>query len=401
MSTLAVPAAQAPSATAAAAAVHYKRITSIDLLRGLVMIIMLMDHVRETIYLQHQVSDPMDVASTPPAVFFSRLAAHFCAPAFVFLTGLGAWLYGHPPSGTPRPVQGFLIKRGLLLLALEVSVISFLWTGSIPPKVIYLQVMWAIGLSMIVLAFAARLPRAWLAGIGLVLVAGHNALAGIDLSPDNPLYVPWTLLLHRGWVYQGDLLQIRLTYPVVPWIGVILLGWVAGPLYSSLWDSTRRRALLTVLGLACWTLLVVLRGFNLYGENAPWVVGVDATHTLMSFLDFTKYPPSLDFLLMTLGTAMLVLAWLDQADNAFTRVVSTLGGAPMFYYLLHLSVLIGGYKILLTVFGPNQGTRFGVDTEHFWVVWVVTVGLAALLYWPCRAFARYKRRTKLAWVKYF
>jgi uncharacterized membrane protein len=399
MSTLAVSAVQAPRA--AAVAVHHKRITSIDVLRGLVMVIMLMDHVRETIYLHLQVTDPMGIGVTPPEVFFSRLAAHFCAPAFVFLTGLSAWLYGHPPTGAPRSVQGFLLKRGLLLLALEVSVISFLWTGTLPPKVIYLQVMWAIGFSMIVLAFAARLPRWLLAAVGLLLIAGHNALAGISLSPGHPLYVPWTLLLHRGWVYQGDLLQIRLTYPVLPWIGVILLGWVAGPLYSATWDSARRRALLIVLGLCCWALLLVLRGFDIYGENAPWVAGVDVTHTLMSFLNFTKYPPSLDFLLMALGGAFLLLAWLDTANNALTRVLSTLGGAPMFFYLLHLSVLLVSYRILLALFGPNQGTRFGVSPDHFWAVWVVTMLLASVLYWPCRAFARYKRVTKRAWVKYF
>lgn len=384
-----------------ASAAHRARITSVDALRGLVMLIMAIDHVRETLYLHMQVTDPMDVAATPPQVFFSRLAAHFCAPVFVFLTGLGAWLYANPPGGTPKPVREFLLKRGLLLLALEVTVVSFAWTGDFPLKVIYLQVIWAIGIAMIVLAFAPSLSPRLLAAIGLAIVFGHNALAGIDLPPEHPLYLPWTLLLHRGWAVQDAAVKVRLTYPALPWVGVILLGWVAGPLFGAGFDGQRRRRLLVALGLGCWALLAVLRGFNIYGENAPWMPGGDAVHTVMSFLNFTKYPPSLDYLLLTLGAGALALAALDRADNAATRVASTFGGAPMFYYLLHLYVLMVGYKILLAVFGPNQGTRFGVAPDQFWVVWLVTALMIPALYFPCRAFARYKRGSKQAWVKYF
>ena len=395
------PRLDAALASTPAVAAHRSRITSIDALRGLVMLIMLMDHVRETLYLHLQVTDPMDVAITPPQVFFSRLAAHFCAPVFVFLTGMGAWLYANPPSGTPRPVRDFLLKRGLLMLVLEVTVVSFAWTGDIPLKVIYLQVIWAVGIAMIVLAFVHQLSPKLLAAIGLVIVCGHNALAGINLPPEHPLYLPWTLLLHRGWALEDTAVKVRLTYPALPWVGVILLGWVAGPLFGATFDGLRRRRLLISLGLGCWAALLVLRGFNIYGENAPWAPGIDGVHTAMSFLNFTKYPPSLDFLLMALGGGFLVLALLDRIDNAATRVISTFGGAPMFYYLLHLYVLLVGYKILLAVFGPNQGARFGVSPDHFWVVWLVTVLMIPALYLPVRAFANYKRRTKRAWVRYF
>jgi uncharacterized membrane protein len=394
------PMVSMPAITSHATA-HRSRITSIDALRGLVMVIMLMDHLRETLYLHLQVTDPMDVVATPPQVFFSRLAAHFCAPVFVFLTGLGAWLYANPPGGTPRPVREFLLKRGLLMLALEVTVVSFAWTGDFPLKVIYLQVIWAIGIAMIVLAFAAKLSPKLLAAIGLVIVFGHNALAGINLPPEHPLYLPWTLLLHRGWAVQDAAVKIRLTYPALPWVGVILLGWVAGPLYAAALDGLRRRRVLVGLGLVCWTLLLVLRAFNLYGENAPWAAGSDSLHTAMAFLNFTKYPPSLDFLLMTLGACFLLLAALEFADNVATRLLSTFGSAPMFFYLLHLYVLLVGYKILLAIFGPNQGTRFGVSPDHFWIVWLVTLLMIPALYLPCAAFARYKRRSQRAWVRYF
>ena len=389
-----------PRAAVAASAVHARRIVSIDALRGLVMCVMLMDHVRETFYLHQQVSDPMGVADTPAEVFFSRMAAHFCAPAFVFLTGLGAWLYAHPPGRPSRSAREFLLKRGLLIVLLEVTLISFLWGGELP-RVIYLQVMWAIGLAMIVLAFVSALSKRLLLTVGLVIVCGHNALVGISLLPEHPFYVPWTLLLHRGWVSQDTLPQIFLTYPALPWIGVILLGWAAGPLFSTQLDGRSRQRILVGLGITCWTALLCLRGFNLYGENAAWQPQTSALLTVMDFLNYIKYPPSLDFLLLTLGGALLVLAAFEYADNPFSRFVSTYGGAPMFFYILHLAVLMVGYKVLLAAFGPNQGERFGVAPDQFWVIWAVSAVMVLALYPLTRAFAGYKRRTTLAWVKYF
>ncbi len=396
-----------PGAVAAPAAIaaHGKRITSIDALRGLVMCIMMMDHVRETLYLHHQVSDPMTIADTPPFLFFTRLAAHFCAPAFVFLTGLGAWLYANPASGTPRSARDFLLKRGALLIFLEVTLMSVLWVGEVP-KVIWLQVLWAIGFSMVVLAFASSLPRKVLLVAGLVIVFAHNAFAGLDVPRESPWYPLWTLFLHRGWLLEDTMPQVRVTYPALPWVGVILLGWCAGPMFARSFDAARRRKLLVALGVACWVVLLVLRGFNIYGENAPWTHQATPIQTVMDFLNYTKYPPSLDFLLLTLGGGFFVLAAIDQADNAFTRFMSTFGGAPMFYYLMHLAVLITSYKILLAIFGPNQVgptgvERFGVGPDQFWLVWVVTVAMWFVLYYPTKWFGDFKRRTSIGWVKYF
>lgn len=387
------------SAVQDAASAHHRRITSIDALRGLVMVIMMLDHVRETFYLHLQVTDPMAVPGTPADVFFSRLAAHFCAPVFVFLTGLGAWLYANPPTGTPRPVKGFLLKRGLLLIVLELTLVNFAWSGTY--QVLYLQVMWAIGFSMIVLALLSGLPRALLAILGLVIVCGHNALSGIVVAPDSAWYAPWTLMLHRGWLVADGALRVRLTYPALPWVGVILLGYAFAPVFSARFDAPVRRRVLVATGLACLAALLLLRGFNLYGESLSWTYQESRLQTAMAWLNFTKYPPSLDFLLLTLGVGLLVLAALERVDNAATRALSTFGGAPMFYYLLHLYVLLVGYRILFAVFGPNQGTRFGVDANAFWIVWVVWLGMVPLLYVPVSAFARYKRRSSRAWVRYF
>lgn len=391
--------ARPAAARSGGVAAHKARITSIDALRGLVMIVMLLDHVRETLYLHLQVTDPMTVPGTPPEVFFSRLAAHFCAPVFVFLTGLSAWLYANPPSGATRDVRSYLLKRGLLIIALELTLVNFAWSGTY--QVLYLQVMWAIGFSMVVLALLSGLPRWLLATLGAIIVCGHNAVAGYIVPPDSAWYAPWTLMLHRGWLVAEGALKVRLTYPALPWIGVILLGYSFAPLFSQRLDGQTRRKLLVAIGLSCLAALLLLRGFNIYGENAPWVAGASGIETAMSWLNFTKYPPSLDFLLMTLGGGMLLLAALEFADNGFTRLCSTFGGAPMFFYLLHLYVLMIGYRILLAIFGPNQGTRFGVDADAFWIVWVVWLAMVPLLYYPVRAFAAYKRRSTQAWVRYF
>ncbi|MFG6412891.1 DUF1624 domain-containing protein [Roseateles sp. DC23W] len=378
---------------------HAQRITSIDALRGFVMIVMLLDHVRETFFLHLQVSDPMAVPGTQPELFFSRLAAHLCAPVFVFLTGLSAWLYAHPPQGAQRDVRSFLLKRGLFLIALELTLVNFAWSGRY--EVLYLQVMWAIGLSMLALALMIALPRGVLLALGLLIVAGHNALAGVHVAPDSPWHGLWTVLLQRGWLAEAGIVRVRLSYPVLPWIGVILLGWCFAPVFAASVAAARRRALLLTTGAACLALLVLLRGLNLYGENAPWQPGTTALQTAMSWLNFTKYPPSLDFLLLTLGTGLLLLAALERADNAFTRVFTTFGGAPMFYYVLHLYVLLLGYRAALRLWGPNQGTRFGVAADQFWLIWVVWLAMLPLLYVPVRAFGRFKRRSTQAWVKYF
>jgi uncharacterized membrane protein len=375
------------------------RIEVIDVMRGLVMVLMLLDHVRETFYLHRQVSDPMDVATTEPSLFFSRLAAHFCAPMFVFLTGLGAWLYANPASGVPRDATGFLVKRGLLLIVLEVTVVTFAWNGKFPPPTIWLQVIWVIGLCMIILGLMHRLPKWILATVGFALVFGHNALTPIHFEPGSALFVPWTILHDRGYLIPDGFIQLKVSYPLLPWIGVILLGYLAGPLYAKAMDPARRARAWTALGIACLALLAVLRGFNIYGETLPWVAGQDFLHTFMSWVNFTKYPPSLDFLLLTLGVGFLLFPRLEAMHNGFTRMLATFGGAPMFYYLLHLYVLLALQLILVAAVGPNHGERFGIDV--FWPVWVISLALVPVLYFPCRAFARYKRTTDKAWVRYF
>ena len=370
-----------------------QRIASIDVVRGLVMLIMTLDHVRETFYLQHQVSDPMDVATTDPALFFSRLAAHFCAPMFVFLTGLSAWLYANPASG-PRSATGFLAKRGAFLILLEIVVINFAWTGTFTPQTIYLQVMWAIGLSMLALALLHRLPLLLLAAIGVVIVAGHNALAGVAFAPDTWAASAWTILEQRGNL-MDDPVRVRISYPLLAWIGVILLGYACGPLYARGMPAAQRRHWLVMAGVASLLLLAVLRTWNVYGEPLPWAPHDTLLRSAMSWLNFTKYPPSLDFLLLTLGVGVLVLAWIERIDAGWVRVAAVFGGAPLFFYIAHLYLLLVAQRVAAFVLELPR-----VDVGHVWQVWLGSVLLATLLYWPTKRFGRYKRESGKAWVKY-
>ena len=377
---------------------HGARVASIDVMRGLVMMVMMLDHVRERFFLRWPVPDPMDIATIEPAQFFGRFAAHFCAPIFVFLTGLSAWLYAHPASG-PRSATLFLLKRGLFLVALEVFVVNVSWSGRFPPPTIYLQVIWAIGLSMIALALLHHLPRKLLVALGLLIVFGHNLLTPIWYLPGDWQFIPWTILHDRGYLVAEGALKVKVSYPLLPWIGVILLGYAVGPWYARSEPPASRRRALLIAGGVSMALLLVLRGLNIYGETLPWVAGETAMLSVMSFLNVTKYPPSLAFLLITVGGGCLVLAWLEGRNNALLRVAGVFGGVPMFYYLLHLFTLLLLQEAALALLGANHGGRYEFDS--YWMVWLMSALMLPLMFWPCKKFGQFKRRTTMGWVKYF
>lgn len=257
---------------------------------------------------------------------------------------------------------------------------------------------------MIALSILVKLNY-WVVGaIGFVIVFGHNLLTPITFVPGELGYTLWTILHDRGVLVADGPLVIKVTYPVLPWIGVILLGYFVGPIYSRTMDEISRRKILIALGAGSLALLAVLRGFNIYGETLPWVQGETAVQTVMSFLNYTKYPPSLNFLLLTLGLAFFLLAMFEKIGsngkaNKWLDAIETFGSAPMFFYILHLYVLMLGYRVLLAIFGANQGELFGVD--QFWWVWVTTVIMAVVLYFPTKAFARFKHTSNQGWVKYF
>lgn len=374
-----------------------KRVASIDILRGLVMLFMLVDHVRERFFYHQNVSDPMDLDTTSPQLFFTRVSAHLCAPVFVFLTGLSAWLYSHPHNKAPRSATPFLFKRGLFIIFVEIAVINWLWMGNY--DTLWLQVMWAIGFSMVVLSAACKLPYKVIFALGLLIVCGHNLLSPIEFAPGETGYTLWAILHDRGIIYSSETFRIKASYPVLPWIGVILLGYCMGPLYSRAVEGAKRQSVLVKLAAGMWLALLILRGFNIYGETLPWETQQDFIHTVMSFINYTKYPPSLDYVLFTLGAAFLILAGLENVNNRFTKVIETFGTAPMFYYIVHLFVLLVGYRIMLNIMGPNYGDLYAFD--YVWEVWFISVLLALALYYPTKLFSQFKHNSTNPLVKYF
>lgn len=375
------------------------RLLSIDALRGMVILFMLLDHVRETFFLHRQVSDPMDIASTEPALFFSRTLAHLCAPVFVLLTGLSAWLYGEKYAGK-ADVCSFLFKRGLFLVVLEFTLVNFAWTFQFPPTVIYAQVIWAIGLSMIALSVMVWLPRSILLILSVAIIAGHNLLDTLHFPIESAMHVPWAILHDRGWIEVTEGLRVRTSYPVLPWIGVIGLGYAMGPWFGrTAQASVRQRRLLLGAG-AGLAGFVALRLLNGYGEK-PWQVGDTALHTLMSVFNITKYPPSLLFISLTLSVGCLLLLWFERAQQRrWLRPLTVFGSAPMFFYLVHLYALKILYLLAVAAFGLNHGAWFGFSSMGG--VWLAAIALAIALYPPVKWFSALKaRRRDIAWLKYF
>jgi uncharacterized membrane protein len=388
--------------TATQAALERGRINSIDMLRGLVMLIMLLDHVRERVLLHLQVSDPMDISTTEPGLFFSRLLAHWCAPVFVFLTGVSAYLY----QQKGRALTPFLLKRGLVLILLEMTLVNVAWLGTY--HTLYLQVIWVIGLCMVLLALLHHLPRPLLLVLGCLLVAGHNLLTPVHFAPGEAGYWLWTILHDRGFLLApGEAaIAVKISYPLLPWVGVIVLGYLAGSWYQL--PAGQRQRILWRSGWLALAVLLLLRGFNLYGETQDWQWQPTLLSTVMDLLNFTKYPPSLDFLLLTLGLMCLALLGFERAaasrpDARWQQILTDFGAAPMFFYILHLYALLLLYNLALLLFEPNQMTAYGMmlGVSHIGWVWLLAVLLAVALHRPTRWFAGFKQRSHWRWVRYF
>lgn len=375
------------------------RLHSIDALRGMVILFMLLDHVRETFFLHRQVTDPMDIATTEPALFFSRSLAHLCAPVFVLLTGLSAWLYGEKYAGK-ADVSGFLFKRGLFLVVLEFTLVNFAWTFQLPPTVIYMQVIWAIGLSMIALSLMVWLPRPLLLLLSVAIIAGHNLLDSLHFPIESAMHVPWAIAHDRGWIEVAEGFRLRTSYPVLPWIGVIGLGYAIGPWFGRAADVGKRQRSLMICGVAGLVGFIALRLLNGYGEK-PWQVGDSAVQTLMSFFNITKYPPSLLFIALTLSVGCLLLLWFERLQQSrWLQPLTVFGSAPMFFYLLHLYALKVLYLIAVALFGLNQGQWFGFTSIG--AVWITAILLAMALFPSVKWFSGLKaRRRDIAWLKYF
>ncbi|WDH50641.1 heparan-alpha-glucosaminide N-acetyltransferase domain-containing protein [Pseudomonas chlororaphis] len=394
---LAGQAGVASPALAGSVAKANTRMLAIDALRGFVMLCMLVDHVRETFLLHRQVTDPIDALSVTPDLYFTRLLSEICAPVFIFLTGLSAWLYSQKHSLGETSV--FLLKRGLFLVFLELTFVCFAWNAEFPPKTLWLQVIWCIGICMIVLAGLLHFKRSWLIVLGVAIVAGHNLLDDVVVGPESPFFVPWSILHQRVFIDITEFTRARTTYPVLPWIGVILLGWAIGPWFGKDVQPAARISRLLKVGVGLLVAFVFIRYLNVYGEK-PWVQTGDALRTFMSFMSAKKYPPSLMFLMPTLGLGLILLAYFEKVQERWsTAQLAIYGGAPMFFYLLHLYVLKAMYLVAVAIWGANQGTYYGFD--NLAGVWLWSLILGVLLFFPTRWFAGLKqRRRDIAILKY-
>lgn len=369
-----------------------QRLQAIDALRGLVILIMMVDHVRETFYLHHQVPDPMLIPGTDESLFFSRILAHLCAPVFVVLTGLSAYLY-QAKNNSIAMTRMFLLKRGLFLIFLELIVINFAWTGQFPPDVIYLQVIWAIGLSMVVLAGLIGFSQQWLWVISLSIIFGHNLLDQVSFEHLPIVQNIWFILHERGWIELGEHIRFRTSYPLLPWIGVITLGYCIGyTVFNSAQDIAKRNKILMGFGLSSICLFFILRTMNVYGDQA-WSMMPTSLETIMSFMNLTKYPPSLLFILWNVGLGLILLVFIQKVENKnWIKPLIIFGSVPMFFYIVHLYVLKALYLLAIEVFGKTHGEYFGVD--HVSSLWLISIMLSILLYPLMLKFSDFKHRNK-------
>ena len=375
------------------------RLQNIDALRGLVMILMLLDHLRETWFVYLPVADPLNAVTTLPALGFARFAVSFCAPIFVALTGLGVYLFSI--NHTPKETTHYLLTRGSLLIAIELLYLGPLYWGIVPQPTFWLQVIWCIGLCMIALTMLKQLPRPALIALGLALVCLHNLLDPIRLVQGDPLFPLWAIIHQRDAFALPFGFVAKTTYPILPWLGVISLGFGIGPWFGPDVSAQTRQRRLLILGFGMVAAFILLRLLNVYGDK-PWQpVEGDTVRTIVSFISMTKYPPSLQFLLPTLGIGALLLVVFERiSTSSLVAALAVFGGAPMFFYLFHLTVLRILYHSALAIWGPNYGSNYGFDNYNWVFVWYAAMIIP--LYYPTVWFSRLKRRRRdITWLKYF
>jgi uncharacterized membrane protein len=395
---------------------------AVDFVRGAVMIVMLLDHTRDFAHETGLLGNPLDPNTTTPTLYLTRWVTHLCAPAFVLLAGLGIGLK-HLGGATPAQLTSFLWRRGLWLVAIEIFVLRFLiWFNFDLTFLSQLQVIWAIGVSMIAMAALVRLPIGAVLGIGLVIVFGHNLLDAIRITPFFGPQTPtpgvagklW-LLLHQGgffplFGFPSPIVWAH--YPVLPWLGIMATGYGLSTIYT--WEPARRRQTLIALSAVMVLLFLALRAGNIYGDPRPWTPQGDAVKSAMSFFDVTKYGPSLLFALITLAPAFLTLALLDgrTLQRGVAGVVVTFGRVPFFFYLLQWPTAHIAGILVSASFGRAIAPYFmhlldliqlqtpPVMGGPLWATYLCWIAGVFLLYWPCRWFARIKASRRDWWLSY-
>ncbi|GAO41354.1 DUF1624 domain-containing protein [Flavihumibacter petaseus] len=384
-----------------------QRYHAIDILRGLVMIIMALDHTRDFFHVTALTADPLDPATTTVPLYFTRWITHFCAPIFVFLSGLSAAIASR--KRTPAEAGAFLLKRGFWLVLVELVIITLGITFNPFYNFVILQVIWAIGWSMIILGLLVRFAPKLILPVGLLLFLGHNILDFVTLPSEGSVSVLMRILLTAS----GTVLPLNQThfigvfYAILPWTGIMLLGYCLAGLYSPDYDPAKRRRWLYRAGAIVIAAFVIIRGINVYGDPSRWQSFPHAYQSFLSFLNTTKYPPSLLYHCMTIGPGLVLLAFFEQHQNAFTRFGEVYGKVPFFYYVIHFYLIHVITVICFFATGhdasqiadPNspflfRPIQYGFSLPVVYLVWMFIV---LSLYYPCRWFGEYKRNHQGYW----
>jgi uncharacterized membrane protein len=390
------------------------RLVSVDVLRGIVMVIMALDHARD--FMTDLRFAPEDTAHTYGALFFTRFITHFCAPVFAFLAGTGAFLSTSRGKSIPQ-LSWFFFSRGLWLLLLEFTIVDFAW-GFVPWA--HGGVIWILGWCMIAMALIVRLPIRWITVLGLGVICSHNLLDRVDPAAFGKFYWLWMFLHSPGRIPITDSFSFSVRYVLIPWVGVMALGFAFGKLLI----RTDRRKWLRIVGIAATALFFVLRGINLYGNGiaglpfgyprsaGPWSVQPTVTLTVISFFNVLKYPPSLDYLLITLGPALIALGLLDRAEagSGVSHILVVFGRVPLFYYILHLYLLNIMARLCAVAFHQpifygtviadfaQRPAGYGHGLAFIYAMWILSV---AILYLPCRWFMEFRGRHRdWTWLSY-
>jgi uncharacterized membrane protein len=385
-----------------------KRIYSIDFTRGVVMIIMALDHVRDLMHTKSVMQSPTDLATTTPVLFFTRWITYLCAPTFVFLAGTSAYL-SLKKKGNVSQARSFLLKRGLWLILLEFTVVNFALFFDLSFHNFIFEVIAAIGFGFILLALLVKVPAKGILITGLVILCCHNLLPLIPFGKNSmiqqilsPLFIPGAFPLNGHTIFI-------MGYPPIPWLGIMLTGFAAGKLFEL--PQQRRRSIFLATAIGAILLFVIVRMVNIYGDTVVWATQKNGLFTFLSFMNVTKYPSSLLFCLITLGVMFLILALGEAVNNKLTAVASVYGKVPLFYFIIHFYIIHISLIILLLLqgfdwsqldfasgsFGRPKAVPCGIA---LWAVYIAWVAVVALLYRPCVWFGKYKASQKYWWLKY-
>ena len=386
-----------------------RRIESVDILRGIVMVIMALDHVRDGVHRGAFTDDPLNLATTTPALYFTRWITHFCAPVFIFLSGTSIYLQSL--RKTKKELSLFILKRGLWLIVAEWTIIAFGWTFNPFFNFIPFQVIWAIGISMVVLSGIILLPFKAILAMGLVIVFGHNLLDIPEAAEGFKAGFLWDLLHHGHFAMYSFAPNhfLAIVYPFVPWTGLMMLGYCFGKFFVPAFSAERRKKIFIILGTALVLFFVILRYSNLYGDPHPWTVQKNQLYTFLSFINVHKYPGSLLYMCVTIGISILFLGLIDKVKNGFTNIMVVYGRTAFFYYIAHLYLIHLIYTILFFARGHSMqdaiasmqnlpflfvipGEGYGLGTVY--LVWIVVV---ILLYPVCKWYDNYKTNHKEKW----